>query len=723
MKADELQISECDYDDGLYPLSRREFLQSIGGGIIILFTVGDASTVDGQSRGKKERPDFNAYLRIGEDGGVTCFTGKVELGQGAITSLAQTLADELDVPLESVDMVMGDTALCPYDAGTWGSMTTPYFGPVLRAAGAEARAVLIGLAAMRLKIPKDQLDVKDGVVFDRTRKERKVTYAQLAKGKRIERRLEQKPQVKTVSELKIIGKPHNRIDAVEKVTGKAKYTGDIRVAGMVYAKVLRPPAHGAKLKRLDTSAVDKNEGFQVVQDGDLIAVLHKNPDEAEKALAKIKAEYDIPEARFDDKSVFDYFVDNAADGRVTEKDGDIESGHKLAQDVVEQTYMDSYVSHAPIETHTALAQFEGSKVTVWASTQTPFGLQQQLTRELKIPIENVRVIAPFVGGGFGGKISNGQAIQVVKLAKIAKKPVQLVWSRADEFFYDTFRPAAVVKIKSGLTNLGKIVSWDYNIYGMGGRGAQMFYNVPHHRTTVCRELRNGEKMHTIGTGPWRAPDNNTNSFARESHIDVMAARAGMDPLEFRLKNLTDERMRGVLKAAAEKFGWTPAKGPSDRGFGIACGSDVNVPVALIAEVKVDKQTGDVQVKRVVCALDLGLVINPEGVKLQVEGCITMGMGYALTEEVHFNGGKILDLGFGTYKLPRFSWVPEIEMVLIKADDSPSKGCGEPPIICVGGVIANAIYDATDARLFQMPMTPERVKEAVASRAQHAALTA
>ena len=712
MKEDELQISECDYDDGLYPLSRREFLQSIGGGIIILFTVSDTSTVDGRSRGKKERPDFNAYLRIGEDGRVACFTGKVELGQGAITSLAQTLADELDVPLESVDMVMGDTALCPYDAGTWGSMTTPYFGPVLRAAGAEARAVLIELAAEHLKVTKDRLDVKDGVVFDKTRKETKVNYAQLAEGKRIERRLEQDAQVKTVSELNIIGKPHNRIDALEKVTGKAKYTGDIRVAGMVYAKVLRPPAHGAKVKSLDTSAVDKNDGFQVVRDGDLIAVLHKNPDEAEKALTKIKAEYDIPEARFDDKSVFDYFIDNAADGRVTEKDGDIESGHKLAQDMAEETYMDSYVSHAPIETHTALAQFEGSKVTVWASTQTPFGLQQQLTRELNIPIENVRVIAPFVGGGFGGKISNGQAIQVVKLAKIAKNPVQLTWSRADEFFYDTFRPAAVVKIKSGLTNSGKIVSWDYNIYGMGNRGAQMFYNVPHYRTTVCRELRNGEKMHTIGTGPWRAPDNNTNSFARESHIDVMAARAGMDPLEFRLNNLTDERMRGVLKAAAEKFGWTPAKGPSGRGFGVACGSDVNVPVALIAEDKVDKQTGDVQVKRVVCGMDLGLVINPEGVKLQVEGCITMGMGYALTEEVHFEGGRILDLSFGTYKLPRFSWVPEIETVLIKADDSPSKGCGEPPIICVGGVIANAIYDATGARLFLMPMTPERIRQAL-----------
>ncbi|MHC4172653.1 MAG: xanthine dehydrogenase family protein molybdopterin-binding subunit, partial [Planctomycetota bacterium] len=702
MNDDKFQVGECDSNDGLYPLSRREFLRSIGSGIIIFFAVGEASTAEGQSRGKKERPDFNAYLRIGEDGRVACFTGKVELGQGAMTSLAQTLADELDVPLESVDMVMGDTALCPYDSGTWGSQTTPRFGPVLRAAAAEARAVLIELAAEHLEVAKDRLDAKEGVVFDKTRKRRKVTYAQLAKDKRIERRLEQKAEVKIVSELNVIGKPHKRIDAVEHVTGKARFTGDIRVTGMVYAKVLRPPAHGAKLKSLDTSAVDKIEGAQVVRDGDLIAVLHKNPDGAEKALAKINADYDVPEARFDDKSVFDYFVDNAADGKVNKEGGDIESGQKLAQDVVEGTYLNSYVSHATIETHTALAQFEGDKVTVWASTQTPFGVQRQLARELSIPIENIRVIAPFVGGGFGGKISSGQAIQAVKLAKIAKKPIQLTWSRADEFFYDTFRPAAVVEIKSGLTDSGKIVSWDYSIYGMGGRGAQLFYDVPHYRITIYGELRNGEKMHAIPTGPWRAPHNNTNCFARESHIDVMAARAEMDPLEFRLKNITDERMRGVLKAAAEKFGWTPAKGPSGRGFGIACGSDVGVPVVLIAEVEVDKRTGSVQVKRVVCAQDIGLVINPEGAKLQAEGGITMGLGYALTEEVHFKGGTILDLSFGTYELPRFSWAPEIETVLIKADDSPAKGGGEPAIICVGGVIANAVYDATGARLLQLP---------------------
>ena len=716
MNEDELQVAERGHDEDLYPLSRRKFLQGIGSGIVIFFAVGDPSA-RGQRRGQKERPDFNAYLRIGEDGRVTCFTGKVELGQGPITSLAQTLADELDVSLESVDMVMGDTALCPYDAGTWGSQTTPRFGPALRAAGAEARAILIGLAAVRLKVPKARLAVKDGVVFNKTRRSQKVTYAQLTKGKKIQKRLEQKPQIKTVGQYNLIGKPINRLDARDKVTGKAKYTGDIRVPGMVFAKILRPPSHGAKVKSLDTSAVDNIEGAQVVRDGELIAVLHKHPDVAEKALGTIKVEYDIPEALFDDKSVFDYFVDNAGKSRVISNGGNIQSGQKAAKYMVEETYLNGYVSHAPIETHTALAHFEGDKVTVWASTQTPFGLRGALTRELGMSEENVRVIAPFVGGGFGGKISNGQAMQAVKLAKIAKKPVQLMWSREDEFFYDTFRPAAVVKIKSGIANSGKIVSWNYDIYGMGGRGSQLFYNIPNHRTTMCRELKNGKNMHPFATGPWRAPDNNTNSFARESHIDVMAARAKMDPLDFRLKNVTDEKMRRVLKAGADKFGWTQAgKNPSGRGYGIACGHDVGVPVVLFAEVKVDERTGSIEVKRVVCAQDLGLVINPEGVSLQVEGCITMGLGYALTEEVHFQGGDVIDMNFDSYELTHFSWVPKVESVLIEADESPSRGAGEPAIICMGGVLANAVYDAIGARLFQIPMTPRRVRQALASRA-------
>jgi nicotinate dehydrogenase subunit B len=723
MKEDKQQTLDLNETTSAFELNRRQFLKRLGGGIIIFFSVGDSALLQARSSDEKQRPDFNAYLRIATDGRVTCFTGKIEQGQGVITSLAQTLADELDVALESVDMVMGDTALCPWDAGTWGSMTTPYFGPVLRAAGAEARAVLIGLASEHLKIPKDRLTVKDGIIFDKIHNDHKVSYAQLAKGKSIERHLDGPVQVKKVSELNIIGKPHKRIDSIEKVTGKAKYTGDIRLPGMLYAKILRPPAHGAQLKSIDASAVDKMEGFEVVRDGDLIAVLHKYPDEAENALAKINADYTIPQGRFDDKSIFNYFVDNAAKGRVIEQKGNISNGQQISRHIFENTYLDGYVAHAPIETHTALAHFQADKLTVWASTQTPFGLQKQISDELDIPIENIRVIAPFVGGGFGGKISNGQAIQAIRLAKIVNKPVQVAWTRTDEFFYDTFRPAAVVKIKSTIDNSGKIVSWDYGIYGAGGRGSQMFYNVPNHRTTVYRNLRNNEKMHTLPTGPWRAPDNNTNSFARESQIDIMAAKAQTDPLEFRLKNLTDERMQRILKAAADKFGWTTSKPPSGRGFGIACGSDVNTYVALIAEVKVNERTGNVQVKRVVCAQDMGLVINPEGATLQVEGSITMGLGYSLTEEVHFKGGRIIDLDFGTYELPRFSWTPQIETVLIKADDSSSKGGGEPPIICVGGLIANAVFDATGARVFQLPMTAERVKEALASRKQQAVLKA
>ncbi|UCF17728.1 MAG: xanthine dehydrogenase family protein, partial [Phycisphaerales bacterium] len=413
------------------------------------------------------------------------------------------------------------------------------------------------------------------------------------------------------------------------------YAGDIRIPGMVYAKVLRPPSHGAKLKSLDASAVDGKDGFQVVRDGELVAVLHKYPDMAEKALSKLKADYDIPEPLFDDKTVFDYHMKNAGKGRVTSKAGNLDTGGRLAKEVVEQTYLNGYVAHAPMEPHAAVAHFEGNKLKVWASTQTPFGLHRQLTRDLGMSAADVHVIAPFVGGGFGGKINFDQAIQVVKIAKIAKKPVHLEWSRADEFFYDTHRPAAAVKIKSGVDASGKIVLWDYNIYGMGGRGASVFYDIPHSRVTIY------QRHHLLKTGPWRAPDNNTNSFARESHIDLMAARAGIDPLDFRLKNVKDPKFQAVLKAGAEKFGWTPArKSPSGRGYGVALGSDVGVPVVLFAEVKVNESSGAIQVKRVVCAQDMGLVINPEGVTLQVEGCITMGLGYALSEEVNFSGGVV-----------------------------------------------------------------------------------
>jgi nicotinate dehydrogenase subunit B len=707
-----------DFQDAkpAFPIGRRAFLKGMGGGLFIFFFAGDS--LFGQEQPRQRRisqslpDDFNAFLRIGEDGRVSCFTGKIEMGQGVITSLAQMLADELEVPLDSVDMVMGDTASCPWDMGTFGSMSTRFFGPPLRAAAAEARAVLIELAADYLKIPASQLKVEAGVIFHKSQRQKKVTYAQLTQGKRIARRLKREAVLEKASDFTIVGTPVLRRDAEEKVTGKAKFAGDLREPGMLYAKILRPPAHGAKLIHVDTSEAKKVKGARVIEAEGLVAVLHEDLELAEEALKKVKAQWMRPVAKVDEKTIFEHLLKVAPEGQIVSQGGNLVEGGRVSRSVVEKTYLDGYVAHAPIETHTSLAKIEGNKATIWASTQAPFRLQEEAASALGFSVANIRVITPFVGGGFGGKTNNQQAMEAAKLAKLTGKPVQVSWTRAEEFFYDTFRPAAVVNIKAGVNDSGLITLWDYSVYFAGERGAPHFYDIPHHRTVVYGggwAVTPGS--HPFGTGAWRAPGNNTNTFARESHIDILAAEAGIDPLEFRLKNLKDKRMIRVLQVVAKKFGWKPAKVSSGRGYGIAAGIDAGTYVAHMAEVEVDKKTGHVQVKRVVCAQDMGLCINPEGATLQMEGCINMGLGYALKEDIHFKGGKIFDLNFDTYEIPRFSWLRKIETILIEDKEAAPQGGGEPAIICMGGVIANAIYDAIGVRIFQLPMNPERIKQA------------
>ncbi len=719
MTEDRLRKLDFSGTNAGFPVSRRSFLKGLGGGILVFFAAGDLTVLEAQERhgrGLDYPTDFNAYLLVGEDGRVSCFTGKIEMGQGVITSLSQMLADELDVPLDSVEMVMGDTDRCPWDMGTFGSLTTRFFGPPLRAAGAEARAVLLELAAERLEVPVDQLDVDAGVVYDRTNNKSRVTYAELAKGKQIARHVDPKPPVKEPSKFKIMGEPVSRRDSRQKVAGQAQYAADMRFPGMLYASILRPPAHGAKLKSVDLSAAGKVGGVQTVRDGDLVAVLHPSPDVAQAALESVKAEFDSPPVNVDDKSIFDHLLKVAPKGEVVAEGGNLDTGRKLSARTFEKKYLNSYVAHAPMEPHAAVARVEGDKVTVWASTQTPFPLKDELARTLQIPAGNVRVITPFVGGGFGGKTSNQQAVEAARLAKLTGKPVQVAWTRAEEFFYDTFRPAAVVTIASGITSSGRISLWDYAVYFAGQRGSEQFYDIPHHRTAVHGSGWRGDPgAHPFGTGAWRAPANNTNTFARESQIDIMASEAGIDPVEFRINNLKDERMKKVLRAAAEKFGWPQAKATRGRGRGVACGVDAGTYVAHVAEVDVDSSSGAVVVRRVVCAQDMGLAINPDGARLQIEGCITMGLGYALAEEIHFRGGQILDLNFDTYPITRFSWTPEIETVLVDGAGSPAQGGGEPAIICMGAVVANAVFDATGARLLQLPMTPERVRSAVPAR--------
>jgi isoquinoline 1-oxidoreductase len=396
--------------------------------------------------------------------------------------------------------------------------------------------------------------------------------------------------------------------------------------------------------------------------------------------------------------------------------GDLAKGAELATAVIEETYYTSYVAHAAMEPHAALAKIDDGKATIWASTQNPFMLKPQLAWAIRVPAEDIRVITPFLGGGFGGKAFNQQAVEAARLAKAAGVPVQVSWSRDEEFFYDTPRPAAVVKIKSGVDAAGKIVLWDYRVHFAGERGAAHFYDIAHHATVSDDGDFGGRtNAHALRIGAWRGVGCSTNTFGRESQIDNMAAKAGMDPVEFRLKNLKDERMLGVLKAAAEKFAWTPQKAPSGRGVGVACGIDAGTYVALMAEVDVDRDTGRVKVKRILCAQDMGLVVNPQGATIQMEGCLMMGLGYALTEEVHFQGGDVLDRDFRAYEIPKFSWLPKIETVLISAKNTWPRGGGEPAVVGVGAVIGNALFDAIGVRMRQLPMTAERVKEALAKR--------
>ncbi len=704
-----------------FPVDRRGFLKLTATGLFVFFAVDAATAGQETARlptGRQGYPtDVNAYLHIGADGRVTCLVGKIEMGQGVMTSLPQMLAEDLDVPLSSVTIVLGDTDLCPWDMGTFGSLSTRQFGPVLRQAAADARAVLLQLAAERLAVPRDRLVVKAGVVSDSTDPSKSVTYGQLTEGRRIERTVDGRAALKPVKAFTIMGTSAPRRDARDKVTGAAKYAGDILPPGnALHARILRPPAHGAVLAAVDTAAAEAVKGVRVVRDGEMVAVLHPHRDEADKALALVRAQWTRHDPPIDEQTMFDHFVKSAGPTTTIAEGGSLVEAEKLVTEVIDGTYYDSYMAHAAIETHSAVAIAENGKVTVFASTQTPFPVKNQLMQALKLPADKVRVITPYVGGGFGGKSASRQAVEAARLAVLTGQPVRVVFSREEEFFYDTFRPAAVVRIRAGLTPSKTVGLWDYLVYCAGERGAAQFYAIPNHRTAWTGGWGGGdaESLHPFAVGPWRAPGASTNAFGRESHLDILASKAGVDPIEFRLRHLTDPRMVRVLNRAAKAFGWTPKATPSGRGVGVACGTDAGTYVAQIAEVTVDKATGRVKVTRVVCAQDMGVVVNPEGALQQAEGGIAMGLGYTLGEEVHFKGGEVLTHNFDAYELPRFSWIPKIDVVLVDAPDVPPQGGGEPAIVPLGAAVANAIFDAVGARLNRLPMTPSRVKAAIAA---------
>jgi isoquinoline 1-oxidoreductase len=694
-----------------FDLARRDFFKILGAGIAVFAVAKDALAAQETAPGHRsfhmeELPkDINAWLHVGEDGTVTGFTGKAEIGQNIRTSLAQTIADELRVPFESVRMVTADTALTPFDMGTFGSRTTPTITPQLRRVAWAARDLLIEAAAREWNIAPAGLVAADAKVTDPA-SGRSLKYAELARGKTLAQNLPAEDPVTPASQWTIAGKSLPKVDARSFVTGHHQYTTDMSLPGMLYGKVLRPPSFGATLPSCDDAAAKTMPGVVVVHDGDFVGVAAPSAHQAKRALDAIHAQWkEVPQ--ISSKEIFSYLKQNAtakSDDRNREQKGSVADGLASAAHRLDATYNVAYIAHAPLEPRAAVAQWTDGKLTVWTGTQRPFANRDELAGVFHVPESSVRVIVPDTGSAYGGKHTSDAAIEAARLARAAGHPVKVVWTREEEFTWAYFRPAGVIEIKSGISSEGKLTAWEFHNYHSGSSGIETPYDVANQRTeyhAVPLILRSGSYRGLAATA---------NHFARETHMDALAGVAKMDPLDFRMKNLSNPRMRAVLDAAAKSFGWDPKKEvPWGRGFGIACGDEKGSYVATCAEVAVDKKSGAVRVVRLVEAFECGAIVNPDGLRNQVVGAMIQGLGGALFEAIEFENGRITNPHFASYRVPRFRDVPEIEAVLLDRKDIPSAGAGETPIMAVAPAIGNAIFDATGVRLNNLPMVPNGLR--------------
>lgn len=704
------QITELEQHDvkGVlhwFSLDRRDFLKVFGGGLLVCAAAPSVIAQEsGRGRGGQQQlpKDVDSWLHIAPDGRITVMTGKVEMGQNIRTSLTQAVAEQLHAPIAQITMLMGDTDLVPWDAGTFGSRTTPTMAPILREVATTAREMLLDAAAKQWNVDKSKLVAKDGRIIDPA-SNKSAGYGELTQGQKLTATISDPPEPPATA-WQVLGKPVPKVNGRDFVTGKHQYTSDLVRPGMMFGKVLRPPAAGAELVSIDVQQTQPMPGVQVVRDGSFVAVAAPDPPTAERALKAIKAEWKLPQGP-SNANLFDYLKQNADQGgegegrrgpRTQELSGDIQKAMASGAVKLERTYTVQYIAHTPLEPRAAVAEWEGDKLTVWTGTQRPFAVKDELVEAFRVSPDKVRVIVPDTGSAYGGKHTGDAAVEAARLAKAAGKPVKLVWTREEEFSWAYFRPAGVIEVRSGANRDGTIVAWDFHNYNSGPAGIEPQYNIANKNAQfhpVKSPLRQGS---------YRALAATANNFARESHIDELANAVGMDPLAFRLKNLTNDRVSNVLKAAADKFQWSRQKSTSQSGIGMACGTEKGGFYAACVEVDIEPV---VRIRRVVEAFEAGAVVNPDGIRNQVEGAIVMGIGGALFEAIQFNAGKILNPHMNDYRVPRFRDLPQIEVVILDRKDLPSVGSGEAPICALAPAVANAIFAATGTRLRALPLVP------------------
>ena len=689
-------------------VERRDFLKLLGAGLAVFAVarsaVAQETAPGGHGFHNEELPkEIGGWLLIGEDGVVTGFVGKVEVGQNVRTSLAQTIADELKVPFDCVRMVLGDTALSPFDAGTYGSRATPTMTPQLRKVAAAARNYLLQKAANRWNVPVEKLVVADGKI-SLTESARAVLYTELVKEDLWVGRIPPDEKITPPPDWRIAGTGIAKADARSFVTGAHKYSPDLRLPGLLYGKILRPPSFGAIVASYDDSTAKAMKDVVLVRDGSFIGAAAPTSAGAQQALEALNVQWkEVPQ--ISSKDIFSYLRKNAepsTEERFQQKQGAIEQGFAAAAHKLSATYKVAYIAHAPLEPRAALAQWTDGKLTVWMGTQRPFAVRDDLAYTFHLTEKDVHVMVPDTGSAYGGKHTSDAGLEAARLARAANgRPVQVVWTRQEEFTWAYFRPAGVIEVESGVSADGKLTAWEFHNYHSGMSAIETPYEVANQYTeyhAVPLVLRSGSYRGLAATA---------NHFARETHMDELAHAAQIDPFQFRLNNLSNARMRAVLEAGADKFGWPRRKTGDGQGFGVAVGFEKGSYVATFAEISVDPRKGTFQVIRLLEAFECGAIVNPDGLRNQVTGAMIQGLGGALFEAVEFEKGKITNGHFSSYRVPRFRDVPQIETVLLDRKDIPPAGAGETPIMTVAPAIGNAFFDATKVRLRDLPLLPER----------------
>jgi isoquinoline 1-oxidoreductase len=710
--ASEGESLDCvGYDFGL---SRRTFIKSLGAGLFIAVSLPALSQT--QESGQRSRNTFlgngarifAARIHLGSDGSITVLAGKVEGGQGARTELSQAAAEELGVPVSRVQMILADTSMVPDDGMTAGSGSTPRTVPAVRRGAATARKLLIDFACAQWKVEPAAVNMRDGrAVHSASR--RSLGYADLARSaeaaKLFDQAIPADIELTPVKEWKVLGTPVARPNGREIVTGAHQYPSDIARRGMLYGKILRPPAYDAKLVSIDLAPAKAMKDVMVVRDGEFVGVAAPSSFRARQALAAIsgtaKWETQQPSGpQPSSKDLFDYLKQNVEGGVPQNTFANQLTGTKTLR----RSYHVPYIQHAPLEPRAAVAEWSGDRLAVWTGSQNPFGIRSELARAFHMPEDRVRVVIPDFGAAFGGKHTGEYAVEAARLARAAGKPVSLRWTRAEEFTWAYFRPAGVIEAEASLDAQGKIATWHFININSGPNAVDTPYAIG---KTDCRFVPSKPPLRH---GSYRGLAATANNFAREVFMDELAALAGADPLEFRRAHLDNPRLRAVLDTAAKQFRWQARARTTSReqkdahtAVGMACGTEKGSYVAACVEVEIDREQHTLKVLHICQAFECGAIVNPVNLLSQVQGAIIMGLGAALREEMQFENGKILNASFGDYLVPRLNDVPELEIHLVNRPDLPSAGAGETPIIAIAPAIANAVFRAIGASVLALPV--------------------